>query len=212
MLPTSITRNALWLTVSIALAVIAVVITYFSTRDLIANNQQAADEKALLTTLPQIHHDNDLLEDNVMVNDEALLGLSTPTAAYIARLHGQPIAIILPVVAHDGYGGDIELRVGVDRDGTVIGVRIVAHRETHGVGANIDHDRSGWINQFAGHSLNHPAESLWGVKRDQGAFDQFTGATVTSRAVTGAVKRALQYFTTHREVLLMENTGENIDG
>ena len=86
--------------------------------------------------------------------------------------------MILPVVAPDGYSGSIELIVGVNRDGTVAGVRAVAHRETPGLGDQVDIRKSPWIHTFEGRSLGDPAPERWAVKKDQGEFDQFTVAPV----------------------------------
>ena len=110
--------------------------------------------------------------------------------------------MIVPATAPDGYGGAIELIVGINADGTVAGVRVVAHKETPGLGDKIDARKSRWIDAFAGRSLADPAPAQWAVQKDGGVFDQFTGATITPRAVTAAVKRTLQFFEANREALL----------
>ena len=103
------------------------------------------------------------------------------------------MGVILPATARDGYSGDIRTLVGVRSDGSVAGVRVVAHKETPGLGDKVDLRKSPWILGFNDRSLDNPALSQWSVSKDGGAFDQFTGATVTPRAVILATRRALEY-------------------
>ena len=84
-------------------------------------------------------------------------------------------------------------RLPVATDGTIAGVRAVKHRETPGLGDKVDLRKSQWILDFNGKSLTNPPPVQWGVRKDGGAFDQFTGATITPRAVVAAVQRALQF-------------------
>jgi Na+-translocating ferredoxin:NAD+ oxidoreductase subunit G len=111
------------------------------------------------------------------------------------------VAVIIPVVAPDGYAGDIELLVGVNRDGSIAGVRALRHSETPGRGDKIDSDKSDWVLGFAGRSLANPLLAGWAVQQDGGVFDQFTGATITPRAVVAAVLRALQFANDNRAAL-----------
>jgi electron transport complex protein RnfG len=97
------------------------------------------------------------------------------------------------VTARDGYSGDVNLIVGVNVDGTIAGVRALSHRETPGLGDKVDLKKSDWILGFNGKSLVNPTLARWTVKKDEGEFDQFTGATITPRAVVAATLRALQY-------------------
>ena len=80
-----------------------------------------------------------------------------------------------------------------------VGVRVLSHQETPGLGDNIDMRRSDWILGFNGRSLIHPDESGWKVKRDGGIFDQFTSATITPRAVVKAVHNTLLFFQQYRD-------------
>ena len=120
---------------------------------------------------------------------------------YRARRDGAPVALVLTAVAPDGSSGPIELLVGVNADGTVAGVRVLAHRETPGLGDPIEASRSDWVLAFAGRSLGDPPPAGWTVRRDGGAFDQFTGATITPRAVVHAVRRVLEYVGANQEAL-----------
>ena len=117
------------------------------------------------------------------------------------RINGDVIGVILPTTARDGYSGDIRALVGVRQDGTVAGVRVGAHRETPGLGDKVDIRKSDWVTDFNSRSLADPALPGWNVKKDGGVFDQFTGATVTPRAVILATRRALEYANLHKAKL-----------
>jgi electron transport complex protein RnfG len=195
-------RNSIVLGLVALVVTLALAGTQLLTREQIAAQQRAAEARAYDEILPPARYDNALLDDFRLVEDRELLGLQQPRKILVARLGGEAQAVIVPATAPDGYGGAIELIVGINADGTVAGVRVVAHKETPGLGDKIDARKSRWIDAFAGRSLGDPAPAQWAVKKDGGAFDQFTGATITPRAVTATVKRTLQYFEANREALL----------
>ena len=193
------------LTVLLAVAVAAfglVAVVHEATRDDIAASAQARRLARFEEVLQGRRYDNDLLADTVAVRDAELLGTPETMFAYRARLDGRAVAVVLEAVAPNGYSGPIRLLVGIAPDGRVLGVRVLEHRETPGLGDAIESGRSDWIERFASRSLRDPAPSQWRVRKDGGAFDQFTGATITPRAVVGAVANALRYFERHREELL----------
>lgn len=120
---------------------------------------------------------------------------------YTAILAGKVTGYALETVAPDGYSGAIRLIVGTDASGKVSGVRVLAHRETPGLGDKIELKKSNWILSFNGHSLTGDNANSWAVKKDGGDFDAFTGATITPRAVVKAVANLLRLQQTHPEVL-----------
>ncbi len=202
---TPISLNSLLLAGFAVLTTGVIAGTYLGTSDRIAAAQRAAEEKALFEIVPPSRHDNVLLEDTVPVGPgDDLLRLKRDKKVFIARQAGEAVAVIIPVNAPDGYSGNIELIVGVNRDGSIAGVRALQHRETPGLGDKVDIKKSDWVLDFEGHGLGTPPPEQWTVKKDGGVFDQFTGATITPRAVTFAVKRGLEYFAAHRERLLAE--------
>ena len=152
--------------------------------------------------------DNDLERDTIQVTDPRL-GTTQPMLVYRARKNGKPVAAIIHSIAPDGYSGNIEMLVGIRADGTLLGVRVVEHQETPGLGDAIDIRKSNWIRQFENRSLKQPDPGNWKVKRDGGAFDQITSATITSRAVVKAVYNTLQYFKEHRQELFKNETVQN---
>ncbi len=211
MLGQSITKNGLLLGLFAVVTTGVIAGTYLSTRGLVQDNIRAAEERALLEIIPRDRHDNSMLDDAVVLSDDALLGLREPRNAYRAKQNGEVVAVILPATARDGYTGDIDLIIGVNRDGSVAGVRVLSHRETPGLGDQIDYKKSQWVDGFIGRSLLNPKAEKWTVKKDGGVFDQFTGATITPRAVTAAVKRSLEFYAQQRPMLLDEVKQEKGD-
>jgi electron transport complex protein RnfG len=175
--------------------------TYQVTKDRIAANQHEALLVKVRALIPADRYDNDLLKDEMDLVAPEALGTNEPVSVYRARKGGEPVAAVLTPVAPDGYGGPIKLIVAVYYDGTLAGVRVLAHTETPGLGDYIDEARSRWILAFAGRSLANPTPDKWKVKRDGGAFDQQTGATITPRAVVKAVRKTLEYFSANRDKL-----------
>lgn len=198
----SISKNSLVLTVFALVTAGALALTNIGTQDRIANAERAAQQSALFEIIPPDIHDNDLLNDTIDVPQTALatLGL-TSGKIHRARHNGEISALIVPAMAHDGYSGDISMIVGVNRDGTVAGVRILLHKETPGLGDKIELKKNQWILDFNGKSLQIPVIEEWKVKKDGGLFDQFAGATITPRAVVGQVKLVLEFVAAHQQAL-----------
>ncbi|MFO1421274.1 MAG: electron transport complex subunit RsxG [Candidatus Competibacteraceae bacterium] len=178
-----------------------VAVTYTSTRDIIAEAQRAALEASLNQLVPPDRYDNRITEDRIEVVAPEWLGTGEPVTVYRARKNGRPVALFATPVAPDGYSGPIQLLVGVYIDGTLAGVRVLSHKETPGLGDGIDEKRSPWILAFDGKSLDNPRPDGWKVKKDGGVFDQFTGATITPRAVVKATRKFLEYVRTHQAQL-----------
>ena len=166
----------------------------------IAANERAYALRNIDEVIPAGEYDNDLLNDVVVVADEPLLGAGAHEI-FRAFRGTQPVAVVISATTPRGYSGPIGLLIGVYADGRVAGVRVRFHRETPGLGDRIERRRSDWLLDFDGRSLGDPPPQRWAVQRDNGVFDQFTGATVTPRAVVAAVRDALLYFDAHRAEL-----------
>ena len=179
-----------------------VAVVHEATRDEVAAAARRQELARFEEVLGGVRFDNDLLSDRIEVRDAELLGTPEPVSVHRARLQGVPVAVVLQPVAPDGYSGAIRLMIAIAPDGRVLGVRVTQHRETPGLGDSIEARRSDWIRRFAGRSLDDPPAARWKVRKDGGDFDQFTGATVTPRAIVGAVANALRYYSLHRDELL----------
>lgn len=191
---TAISRNSALLGLFAVVTTGLIAITYLGTRDDIARAERAAEARQLLEIFPADTHNNNLVDDRFTVDASApLLGLREARTGYRVRRDGAVVGVILPATARDGYSGDIRLLVGVTRDGQVAGVRVVAHKETPGLGDAIDLRKSPWVLDFTDRSLSDPPLARWTVIKDGGNFDQFTGATITPRAVVIGTRKVLEY-------------------
>ena len=157
-------------------------------------------QASLKQVLPEGFADNDLLQDVALLKNAE----GSEVKVYRARLAGQPRGAVFQVASR-GYAGDVEALLGVDRNGAILGVRVVKHQETPGLGDKIELAKSRWILSFDGKSLGKPPAERFAVKKDGGIFDQFAGATITPRAVVKAVKGGLEFYAAHRDEILKEN-------
>jgi electron transport complex protein RnfG len=178
-----------------------VALTEYSTSEAIAENERQVLLRNLYALLPRDRLDNDIATDTLELPAATLLGTDENSTAYRARLGGEPVAAIFNSVAPDGYNGKIHLLVGVYIDGSLAGVRVVKHAETPGLGDALEIRKSPWIDGFTGKSLTNPSHDRWRVKRDGGDFDQFTGATITPRAVVAAVRNTLLYYQQNADMI-----------
>jgi len=164
----------------------------------------AQEQRQLLNTLHAIiepeRYDNNIASDCIMVSSP-LLGSDELQTAYIARNQDDVVALAITTTAPNGYNGNIDLIVGINMDGSVNGVRVLKHQETPGLGDKIEIAKSDWITSFNGKTLLSADDNRWAVVKDNGMFDQFTGATITPRAIVNAVKDTLTYVNTHKDSL-----------
>jgi electron transport complex protein RnfG len=180
-----------------------VAFTHQVTKDQIAENERQALLKSLSAMVPAESIDNDIVNDKIEVAEPEVLGGET-TTVYRGRKGGAPVAAVFTSIAPDGYSGQIKLLVAIKADGSLAGVRVVAHKETPGLGDKVEIEKDDWILSFDGKSLTNPPLDQWAVKRDGGIFDQFTGATITPRAIVNATKRTLLYYKEHRAEVFAE--------
>lgn len=209
-------RTIVWPTIMLTLFAIVgtalVAFTFSSTKSRIAENQRQALLHSIDAIIPASMYNNRIFDDTARIPPSKLLSTNKPVTAYRARKNGRPVAVAFPVIAPDGYNGAIKLLVGVRYDGTLAGVRVITENETPGLGDQIEADRSNWILGFSGKSLDNPDAKGWAVKKDGGIFDQFTGATITPRAVVKAVHHALLYYRGHRQFLFAAGAGHGGTG
>ncbi|EPQ7199123.1 MULTISPECIES: electron transport complex subunit RsxG [Providencia] len=161
---------------------------YTLTKETIAQQAAIVQKQLLDQVVPTSLYDNAFGQECYLVGAEAELGSKQPHRLYIARKNGEPVAAALESTAPDGYSGAIHLLVGADFNGNVLGVRVTEHHETPGLGDKIETRISNWITLLTG-KVESDHDPKWAVKKDGGDFDQFTGATITPRAVVNATKR-----------------------
>ena len=196
-------KHGLTLGVGAALAILVIVIVYQSTRETIRATSQRQLEAQLTQLLEPGSYDNLPSRDTIELTD-AVLGSEKPKNIYRARINGRPTGLVISATAPDGYSGDIELLIGLSYAGSINGVRVTSHSETPGLGDDIELERSNWIRAFDQLSVANTKPIEWQVKKDGGRFDQFTGATITPRAVVHAVHRVANWYQQRRDFLFTE--------
>jgi electron transport complex protein RnfG len=166
-------------------------LVYHGTKDKIADNERRALLQSLQSVIDKRLYDNDLVHDKIQLRS----GEQAYTV-YRARKADKSIAAIITSTTTQGYNGAIDLLIAINVSGTINAVRVLNHRETPGLGDAIELKKSNWIlsfNQLAIEDLEQ-----WAVKRDGGNFDQFTGATITPRAIVNEVKNTTLFFQQHQ--------------
>lgn len=172
------------------LGVLLLVLTNQITKTKIEDNQRTALLESLIAVIDKGSYDNDLISDQTTLDAKPFHSKETVTI-YRARQQKQPIAAVFVTTSPRGYAGAIKLVVGVRKNLTISGVRVVTHKETPGLGDKMELSKSQWILGFNHKSLEQPMPAHWKVKKDGGEFDQFTGATITPRAIVQAVRDVL---------------------
>ncbi|GMR01251.1 MAG: electron transport complex subunit RsxG [Gammaproteobacteria bacterium] len=205
-----ITASLLMLVAALGAALVG--LAFMETKDVIEHNEKLTLLRKLNNIIPAESYDNDLLLDTIIIKPSILLNTKEESLAYRARKNSQNVAVVFSSIAPSGYNGPIHLLVGVNTDGTLAGVRVVKHRETPGLGDVVDISHSNWILGFNDKSLSNPDTKGWKVKRDGGTFDQFTGATITPRAVVKAVHNALLYFEKNQTMLFSDQETKKLPG
>jgi len=206
----AVSRSTLGIGVFAIVTAGVIAVTQVATKERIASNIAEAEAKALYEILPPSIDDR-LHEHRVALNTSEP-GLLQAHHAWQAIVDGEVRGVIMPVTAPDGYSGDIHLLVGINRDESLAGIRITAHKETPGLGDKIEPSKSNWLEGFVGQEMDGTNDNSWAVKKDGGRFDQFTGATITPRAVVNAAARAIQYFRVHKAQLLTPVASDNEPG
>ena len=167
------------------------------TSDAIAARALEDRQNSLSAVIPDGIHDNNPVLDTFTIKSA---GAEEDLTVYRATKDGAVTGVAYEVVGV-GYAGKIKLMLGVGADGQVLGVRALAHKETPGLGDKIEVKKGDWILRFTGLSIGNPPLEKWRVKKDGGQFDQFSGATITPRAVVGAIREGLAFFDTNKAQL-----------
>lgn len=179
-------------------------VTNCSTESTIQQRLNEDLKNTLAEVIPAELYDNDLLTDTTTIASADYNIAADETLVYLAKKSGQVTAVAFKFTAPDGYSGAINMIIGIDKDGNVLGVRVLSHKETPGLGDKIETSKSNWILAFVGKSLANLTAAQWAVKKDGGEFDQFAGATITPRKTVQAIYRSLQLFKAHQAQLTLQ--------
>ncbi|GAB2995987.1 electron transport complex subunit RsxG [Psychrosphaera aestuarii] len=184
-------KNALLLTAFAAVCTLFVAVTHIITAPVIEEQKQQDILRKLTQVLNQDKFDNNPLENCTSINDASITGINKPSKVYRATLNDEPYALIFQTQTKQGYNGRIEVMVAINATGEVQGVRSIAHQETPGLGDKIELEKSNWVLDFNGKTVKSESDSKWFVKKDGGQFDQFTGATITPRAIVNQLRQSI---------------------
>ncbi|MCF6193058.1 MAG: electron transport complex subunit RsxG [Kangiellaceae bacterium] len=204
-------KNAFVLAVFALVSTGLIAITHLFTKDKIAEEVELSMIRQLNQIVAEENYNNSVYQDCLLVNDLALLGSKDDQKIYRMRMSSTinnnntaDYGLMLTTVAPDGYSGRIYIAVALSKTGNILGVNILAHRETPGLGDKIERKKSNWLNQFVGLSLSIVEEKNWRVKKDGGQFDALTGATITPRAVIKSVYNSLLYYQFKGDILFSQ--------
>ena len=185
-----IIKNTLILTIITVVAGLCLGLVYEITKKPIADSQEKAKKEAWQAVFPgadlsefkQIDVDQDIADQ--VISD---LGVNA-TIDEVCTVGEE--GYVVTATDGDGYGGDIQITVGIQKDGTICGISFLSISETAGLGMNAQ--KPAFYEQYVGKQTDK-----FYVSKDGGEgepIDAISGATFTSRAVTGAVNAALGYF------------------
>ena len=201
----TMTKNGLILAVFAIITTGLIAVTFFGTKNQIALQQQQKLLSILNAVIDENSYDNIIQLDCALVTSAELLGSNQPQHIYRATKQGQAVAAAIETTAPDGYSGKIQLVVGITSSqagsATVTGVRVLEHKETPGLGDKVDLRISNWVLDFNNQTYSEEIATNWAVKKDGGQFDQFTGATITPRAVVSAVKLSIDYYSANQAAI-----------
>lgn len=194
----AINKNAKILALFAIACTATVGLVHLFTKDRIEIQAQQQLIKQLSEIIQVDSHDNEMFRDCITAPEGNSSDLLIDVI-YRARLNNTPTAAAIKTVAPDGYSGNIELLIAINVDGSVSGVRALTHKETPGLGDKIELRKSDWIEKFSGKKVLNDNDNRWAVIKDGGMFDQFTGATITPRAVVKTVRKTVDYFQANQE-------------
>ncbi len=203
---TAIRKNGLTLAIFACATTGLVALTQYLTKDQIKVQEQKQLLSVLNQVIPENMHDNALTQACTMVTSPDL-GTLRAMPAYLSTKNGEPTAIAIESIAPDGYNGEIKVITGIDNQGNILGTRVLNHQETPGLGDKIDLRVTDWILSFTGKQVTENNWNSWKVRKDGGDFDQFTGATITPRAVVKVVRNTVNYVNQSREDILSQPLG-----
>jgi electron transport complex protein RnfG len=198
-------KSGISLAVFAFISVLLVATTNSLTKPKIIENQARMLLEALNEILPANHYDNDLAASKIILSPQQT-GFSRNTPVYLASKKGKPIAAVFEVTTLKGYSGAVTLLIGIHSGSySISGVRVVKHKETPGLGDKMEIKKSDWVLSFNDKFLGKPELKGWKVKKDGGDFDQFTGATITPRAIVNAVRSTLLFAQNNMESLFQSH-------
>jgi len=160
----------------------AAIVTFVYTKTKPAIEENAKREEiSAITALFGNSFDNDPLAEKIIINKKNGKSLQI----YPLRNKGSIYALAINTYSNKGFGGDIYLMTGFYLDGEMVGYKVLSHKETPGLGSKIGEDK--FQSQFKNLKIS---DNTLNLKKNGGEIDGITSATISSRAVLDAVKKA----------------------
>ena len=185
-----IIKNTLILTVITLVAGLGLGFVYEITKEPIAQAQEAAKKEAWQAVFPEAELDEfEAVDVDQKAADKVIKDLGIKGSIDEVCTVGED-GYVITTTDSEGYGGNIKITVGITADGTVNGVSILSISETAGLGMKAK--EPAFYEQYQGKQTEKFVVSKDGG--DGEPIDALSGATITSRAVTGAVNAALSYY------------------
>ena len=177
-------------------------LVYVMTKPVIIEaKEQARQEKLYLLAAPLLANGRIASPVQRELPDDAPASFENPLSITPIVTDVEQLGVVLPITAVQGYSGPIQLLLALDQQQRIVGVRAIEHRETPGLGDQIETRKSDWMLAFNGLRYDDLAPDDWAVQNDGGQFDSFTGATITPRAVVDALRETLAYLARHPVIL-----------
>ena len=196
-------KSIIPLTITSIICFIVITIVHHFTKEKIEFNKEQAALAVISEVLP-VEYDNNLFQDKIELEVPSYINNTNNLSIYRARLNNQPVAVSLMPIVTKGYNGNISLIIGISYEGELIGIKILKHNETEGFGNQAHQDNSNWLLNFYGQSLE-TSKKDWAIKKDNGEFDQLSGATITSRSIINILYKTLEYYSEHRDKFYVHN-------
>lgn len=192
------------------IATVLLVMGNLSTRDAIFERQQEDLQSSLNQVVPARYYSNQLLLKPLQLKDDVGQSITIYRGTRFDPNTGKDkVSALAWEISGQGYAGEMRFILGLDHEAKILGVRVLAHAETPGLGDKMEVAKDDWILDFNGLSLGNPMESEWRVDKDGGRFDSFTGATITPRGIVAAILDALKFFQRHKAELLTPPVSES---
>ncbi len=197
----SVRKNAFILALFAMASTALVSIVHQLTKDKIASEVERVMSQQLNKLVPSDNYNNSPTSDCIFIKNYSRINQVSIQKVHRFRKNNQNIALVFTSTAHDGYSGDINLLIALSSKDRLLGVEILNHRETPGLGDKIESNKSNWLQQFENVLLNGFNDKSWHVKKDGGDFDALTGATVTPRATINSIYQTVLYFTKNKAAI-----------
>ena len=207
----AILKTGAILTIYVVAFTALMVLTNEAVKDQITQNKMQEKMEMVRDVLPLSLRKQNPAITSWTIEPNSLLGTEKPTTAYQVTVGENDVkGVVLEAVAKGGYGGNIRLLIAIAPDWSLLGVRVLEHKETPAIGDYVAEKPGNgkprvWLGQFNGRSLKNPTIDQWVVRKDGGAFDYIAGATISPRAVVAAVKQGLIFARENKELFSIKS-------